>query len=126
VAGHGDKRSRRQELAIAALLCQPTLDKAAQAAGISPRTLKGWLTEPTFQATYREARRRTVEQAIGQLQRACGKAVRALVKNLACDNPAARNAAAKAILEQAVKGVELADVLERLERLEQLGCNRQK
>jgi hypothetical protein len=117
--GHGEKRSRREEAAIAALLACPTLETAAEQAGVAGSTLRGWLRDPEFQRRYREARRQVVEQAITSLQQAAGDAVEALRRNLTCGTPAAEIAAAKAIIDQAVKGVELVDLAERVEQLEQ-------
>jgi hypothetical protein len=117
-AGHGEKRSRREEAAIAALLACPTLEEAAQRAGIGESTLRGWLHDPVFQQRYRGARRQVVEQAIGGMQQATGEAVTALRRNLTSGVPASEIAAAKAILDFAVKGVELVDLAERIEQLE--------
>jgi hypothetical protein len=119
VAGHGEKLSRKQEQAIAALLAKPTLRKAAEAAGVSERTLRAWVKEqPAFLRAWRDARRRVVEHAVGQLQRAAGRAVRALVKNLACGQSAVEVRAAVALLDKALGGVELVDLLQRVEDLE--------
>jgi hypothetical protein len=119
VSGHGEKRSRQAEAAISALLTCPTLDAAAGQVGIAPVTLRRWLADADFKARYRAARRQVVEQAIGGLQQAAGEAVEALRRNLVCGVPAAEIAAAKAIVDQAVKGVELVDLAERVEQLEQ-------
>ena len=79
-----------------------------------------WLAEPSFKARYRDARRQVVELAVTGLQQATSEAVETLE-----DQPqhrgaaAARIAAAKAILDFAVKGVELVDLAERVEALEQ-------
>jgi hypothetical protein len=56
---------------------------------------------------------------VAQLQQATGEAVAALRRNLTCGTPAAEIAAAKAIIDQSVKGVELIDLAERVEALEQ-------
>jgi hypothetical protein len=117
--GHGEKRSRREDAALAALLACSTIDKAAEAAGIAGSTLRGWLADPVFQHRYRAARRQVVEHAISGLQQAAGEAVEALRRNLQCGVPASEIAAAKAIIDQAVKGVELVDLAERVEQLEQ-------
>lgn len=109
-AGHGEKRSRREEAAIAALLACSTLEAAAEQAGVAGSTLRGWLREPSFQARYRVARRQVVEQAISELQQVAGEAVTALRRNLTCGVPASEIAAAKAIIDQAVKGMELLDL----------------
>jgi DNA-binding MurR/RpiR family transcriptional regulator len=117
-AGHGQKRSRQEEAALAALLSVPTIAEAATLAGISESTLLRWLQEPTFQQRYRAARREVVEHAISGLQQATGEAVEALRRNLTCGVPSSEIAAARAIIDQAVKGVELVDLAERIEQLE--------
>jgi hypothetical protein len=118
-AGHGQKRSRQEEAALAALLSPPTIAEAATLAGISESTLLRWLQEPTFQQRYRAARREVVEHAISGLQLAAGEAVETLRRNLTCGVPASEIAAARVISDQAVKGVELIDLAERVDQLEQ-------
>jgi DNA-binding MurR/RpiR family transcriptional regulator len=118
-AGHGEKRSRREDVAIAALLTEPTISQAAEKAGVSESTLLRWLADPPFQAGYRAARLQVVEQAVSQLQQTTSEAVTTLRRNLTCGVPAAEISAAKAVLDFAVKGVELVDLAERIEHLEQ-------
>ena len=118
-AGHGQKRERCEELAILALLSEPTIAAAATKARISERTLLRWLAESSFQARYRAARRQVVEQAIAQLQQGTGEAVEALRRNLKCGVPAAEIAAAKAVIDFSTKAIELTDLIERIEALEQ-------
>ena len=118
IAGHGEKRTRREEAAIAALLTEPTIALAAAKAGIGETTILRWLHEPSFSAQYRAARRTVVESAIGRLQQATSEAVATLTRNLTCGVPASEIAAAKAVLDFAAKGVELADLAERVEQLE--------
>ena len=118
MSGHGEKRSRQTEAALTALLACPTIEAAAQQAGIAPATLRRWLAEDDFGRRYRSARRRVVEQAIAQLQQGTSEAVAALRRNLDCGTPSAEIAAAKAIIDQAVKGVELVDLAERVAVLE--------
>ncbi len=117
--GHGEKLTRKQEQAIAALLQHRTIADAARASGISEKTLWRWLQLPDFAAAYRAARRQVVERAVSELQAACGEAVETLKRNLHCENPAVEIRAAQIILEQAIKGVELMDLQERIERLEE-------
>ena len=118
--GHGEKLSRNQEKAIAALLAHPTMAKAA-AAGVGEVTLWRWMQIPEFREQYRLARREAVSQAVGHLQGACSVAVMALTdisKDVNC--PAgARVSAARTVLEMAFKGVELEDLAVRVEELEQ-------
>src|SRR4051794_23257765 len=118
-APHGGKRPQREEAAIAALLAEPTIAAAAMKAGIGESTLLRWMAEPDFKARYRAARRQVVEGAIGRLQQAATRAVDALTRNLACGIPAVEVGAARSILDQALKAVELVDLAERVEQLEQ-------
>ena len=111
----------RQEQSITALLVQGSLQAAAGASGIHEKTLRRWLRDDTaFQMAYREARRQVVQQAIVQVQQATGEAVETLRKVMqAADAPAsAKVSAAKAILETAVKAVELEDLEARIVALE--------
>lgn len=61
-----------------------------------------------------------MDAVVGRLQQAGGAAVDALVRNLTCGKPAAEIRAAVAVLDHAGRGLELGDLLERVEELEQL------
>lgn len=114
------KLSRKQELAISALLTCPTILAAAQQCGLSEVTLYRWLKDTGFQSAYRDARREVVRQAIAQVQQATGQAVQTLQAVMQdTDAPAsARVAAARTVLETALKAVELEDLDARLTALE--------
>lgn len=118
--GHGEKLSRKQEQAIVALLQMPTISEAAKCAGIGEATLWRWLQTPEFQDQYREAKRQAVSQAISRLQRATSKAVDTLesIMGDAASPSSSRVAAAKTVLEMALKAVELEDLAARIEALE--------
>ena len=116
--GHGDKQSRKEDEALAALLSCPTIVAAAKQIGVAENTLRLWLHQPEFKARYREARQQVVQHAITRLQSATTAAVDALERNMGCGMPSTEVAAAKAILEQAFKAAELDDVIERIEELE--------
>jgi hypothetical protein len=116
--GHGDKLSRRQEQAIAALLAEPTVEAAARAAGVCHRTLKRWLTLPDFAAAYAAARRQVLEGSVAQLLASTGLAVQALRDALDASRAADRIRAAVAILVQCNRGVELLDLESRVAALE--------
>lgn len=120
IGGHGEKLTRKQEAAIAALLAEPTLERAADVTGVAESTLRRWLQRPDFADRYREARQALVDNAVRDLQRACGEAARVL-RDVATnpETPAtARVAACKAILEQTYKGLEVFDLAERIAKLE--------
>jgi hypothetical protein len=116
------KLTPKQEQAIIALLNHPTTKAAGEASGVSETTLWRWLHLPDFQQRYRAARRHLVESSIGRLQQACGDAVETLAsisKNTG-EPASARVAAARTIIEQSLRAVELEDLAERVERLETL------
>ena len=116
--GHGEKLTRKHEEAITALLGQPTIGDAAKQVGIGEATMRRWMKLEDFLAAYRAARRQAVENAIGQLQAAAGKAVETLVSCLEAEGDSLRLRAAVAILDQANRGMELLDLECRLSALE--------
>lgn len=104
--------------ALIALLNTKSIREAAKASRLSEETLYRYLRDPDFLADYREARRRSVENAISSLQQSTTEAAETLIRNLHCENPAVEVRTAQIILENAIKGVELLDITERIERLE--------
>jgi hypothetical protein len=111
--------SHQQERAVQALLTERTLVAAAEAAGVGERTLRRWLSQDQgFLSAYRTARRRVVEVGIADLQRAASEAVETLRRNLSCGSPQAEIRAALAIVDLAIRGVDLVDHEERISDLE--------
>jgi hypothetical protein len=93
---------------------------AAEAAGVSEKTLWRWLQEAAFKEALQAAQRSVVDSAVGKLQAANEKAVDTLIKNLDSENDFASNAAALAILNMTQKAIEQAELIERVKRLEAL------
>lgn len=118
--GHGEKRSRKKELAVLALLTESTMKQAAEKAGISEATIWRWMQEADFKEMYRLAKQQAVGQAIARIQQATTQAVDTLydvMKNKKA--PAmARVMASKTVLDVAFKAVEVEDIQARLEALE--------
>jgi hypothetical protein len=120
--GHGEKQSRLEDAALAALLSTRTVAAAAEQVGVGERTLGRWMAEPAFKARYREARQQIVEHAIGRLQQATDEAVEALRRNLECGVPAVEVGAAKAVVEYVLKVGDVFDLAARLAALEAAGA----
>jgi uncharacterized protein (DUF1778 family) len=111
--------SARQERALLALLSSPNVEAAAEKAGCSERSIRGWLSshEP-FKSAYRQARRAIMDQAILVLQKAYSDAVAELVQELNSGNEHIRHKAAVAILDRADKWVQTESLESRLSALE--------
>src|SRR5215471_1521224 len=123
MAGTPSARASRAERAIGALLTEQSIEDAAVKAGVGSRTIHRWLREDeAFQAAYNRAKREVVRQAQTRLQQATGKAVAALIAVI--DDPlvqaSAKVSAAKAILEYAIRAVEIDDLEARIQALEQV------
>jgi transposase len=110
--------SRRHEAVIVALLANPTIKDAAQAAGVSESTVWRLMQREDFQKRYREAQDKAFDGALGSLQGAATLAINALKDSLTCDVPAVKVQAAKVILDYTLKVREQFDYAARIKHLE--------
>jgi len=106
----GEKLSRKQEEAIAALLTTFTLQEAAQLSGVSVSTLKRWRKDPDFAERFAQARGEVVERALLALLDANAQAVETLRKCLTAKRAGDRIRAAHVILSHTRRGFELNDL----------------
>lgn len=107
-----------QTKALIALLETTSIVEASVKSGLSQETLYRYLRDKDFQKEFREARRATVDNAVSALQQATSEAVGTLRRNLSCGSAPVEVRSAQIILEMSFKGIEMADILERLEALE--------
>ena len=112
--------TRKQEQAIAALLAEPTLAAAAQAAGVNESTLWRWFQSPAFADAYRLARREAMAYAMARIQAALSEAVDTLRAVMADDDAPAGSkvSAARTVIDTAVKVAEIEDLEARVRLLE--------
>jgi len=68
--GHGEKLTRKQEQAVAALLSEIHRRNGRRVLRCGQVTLWRWLQDSDFQAAYRSARRSVVDAAVANLQQA--------------------------------------------------------
>lgn len=110
----------KKQKALIALLTQPTKEKAAAAAGITSKTLRGYLDDPEFQAEYRKAFAELVEDATRKVQQTLDPAVAVLreIMEDGGENGQVRVSAARSVLEYGLKMTEQTDILARLQELE--------
>jgi hypothetical protein len=114
----GRRSDAARERAVLALLSCPTLEDAADEAGVSERTLRRWLRDDAaFQDDYRRARAAAADEVLRRLQVGAGTAVQALVQTAEGDDAVAVKAAV-AVLDQLHKAARAADLEARLAELE--------
>lgn len=121
IGGRGRRLEAKQEAAVLALLSQPSIAKAAEAAKVGLRTLHRWVNEDeAFIAAYRRARRDVFGHAVALTQRYAAIAVQTLAKVMTDPTlpSAARVTAATAILRFGREGIELEDLEERVKHIE--------
>jgi transposase-like protein len=118
--GHGEKITRKQSEAIAALLECQTVSEAARKTGIGETTLWRWMKRDKFRSAYGEAKRSLVDSAINRLSAASSGAVDTLVDVMKDkDSPAnSRVSAAKSILDTSIKVIEIESLENRISVLE--------
>jgi len=101
------------------MLTHSSVEAAAKSVGISYVTAWRWLRQPDVLTRLRALRRDAMNRAIARLQEAATGAVDCLCEvQRDGESESARVAAARTILEQALRAVELGDVLERLDAIE--------
>jgi len=95
-----------------------TVAEAAEAVGVSTRTLERWLSDPGFATAYRSTARDASRQAMSALLSAQLEAVAALRDALQAESPATQVRAARALLEIGVRTRE-SDLDERINAVEE-------
>jgi hypothetical protein len=120
MTGHGSKFGRKQEEAIIALLSHRSIEDAAQAIHVAPRTLLRWMGEQEFDAAYRKAKRASFRQSVARLQQASTAAVSTLLKVMVDPStPASTKVrAADSVLSHSAKAIEIEDIEARVAELE--------
>lgn len=112
--------SKNQLKAVEALISYDTVADAAKACGLGRDTLYRYMRDPLFDGELRKAKRAMVDQAVTSLQRSCKDAAAALA-DICKDKdspPSARVAAAREILSQTMRAIEVEGIEERLQTLE--------
>jgi hypothetical protein len=120
MSGNVTELRPKQEEAILALLTNPSVEHAARAAKITPRTLYRWLSEPLFDRAYRKARRAAFGQGTARLQQASGAAVSSVLKIMVDQHTPASTKlrAADLVLTHGAKAIEIEDIEARVAELE--------
>jgi hypothetical protein len=102
------------------LLTEPTIQLAAEKAGVGETTLYRWMKEENFDNAFKEARKSALSQTISRLQQTTTDAVNTLKSVMENEEAPAssRVTAAKTVLEMAFKAYELEDLAAKVEEME--------
>ena len=118
--GRGNRsRANADELVVAALAAGRTLQEAADAAGVSPRTVSRRLADPAFRQSIRSVRGEMIGQALGRMADGMSEGADVLRALLAAESESVRLGACRTMLELGVKLRESVELEERLAVLEQ-------
>jgi hypothetical protein len=120
MAGNVTELKPKQEEAIIALLSNRSVEEAARAVKMAPRTLYRWLNEPVFEKAYLKARRKAFGQGTARLQQASSAAVSVMMKTMVDPGAGAstRLRAADMVYAHAAKAIEIEDIDARVSELE--------
>jgi ACT domain-containing protein len=112
--------SANQLKAIKALIAHETVSDAAKACNLARDTVYRYMRDPIFDHELKKAKRVLVNRAILSLQQSCRHAAAALAAICRDEDapPSARVAAAREILNQTMKAIEIEGIEERLKNLE--------
>ncbi|MCB0018369.1 MAG: hypothetical protein KDE09_11305 [Anaerolineales bacterium] len=109
MARNGNYLPPNMHLALSALLQEPTIAAAAQAAGVGHRTLTRWLAEDAdFQTALRESQQQAMGHAISRLAGHAATAAGTLATIASDDTvpPAVRVQAASKVLSELRQGIQ--------------------
>lgn len=113
--------SGRRATFVAAMLTEPTILGAAEAAGISRNTATRWLKDPEIREALRQAQGALADKLTANLGAAVADAIlalRAIVRDQGAPQ-SARVAAARALLDRWPEYVKTSAILARLDALEE-------
>lgn len=117
------KLSAKKEKFLIAYLNANTVEDARREAGISQSSAYNYLNDPLFKAEYRKKRKEIMQHVTSRLQQSAVLAVDTLkevMEDKENSTPSSRVQSARAVLENAYRGVEIEELSERVEQLEEL------
>ncbi len=115
----GGDRTSADGVLIAALAAGKPVAEAAKLAGVSERTVYRRLADSLWRRRVAAARTELLARAVGILAEGTTAAAATLRLLLRSDSPSVQLAAARAILDQTTRGIELLDLAERVSALEE-------
>ncbi len=112
--------SRNQNKALSALLTEPSITRAAQIVGITPKTIHRYLEIPEFREKLSEAQGAILGKAHHSLLAGITEALETLRElHKSAESESVRRAAASDWISHALRLAELVDIERRLQALEE-------
>lgn len=112
-------RHGTRERIMTALLSTFNEKKAAEAAGVSTRTIRAYLADKSFSEEYEARRKALVEDATEHLKKTLASAVETVREIMTMGSNSEKLTACRMILEYGLKYTELYELAERLDAVEE-------
>jgi hypothetical protein len=118
----------RQEAGAVAVATGASYEAAGQTCGVSPRTVRSWMTMSHFRQRVQDLRSEMSAEALGQFMSNLGAAVKTLLELCKDGQQMVRLAAARSIVDYSLRLRESLELVERVSRLEesQVGRTRRR
>jgi hypothetical protein len=116
---HPGKKAKLEQFLSALLTC-PNVESAARLVGIGHSTAVRWLADPVVAERRREMAREASRACATRMQETLTRAVDRLNTLLDAENESVQISAVRITLEYNQRVIELAELRDRLERLEQI------
>lgn len=113
-------KTETRDRIMEALLTTTSMTKAAEAAGVSRRTVKRYLADADFSEEYEDRRKTLVKEAAAALQHSLSAAVDTLYEIVSTGSASERLSASRMILEYGLRYTELHDLAARLVAVEEV------
>ena len=112
-------RPGTKERIMTALLSTFNEKKAAEAAGVTPRTVRAYLADKAFSEEYEARRKALVKEATEHLKKALSAAVETVHEIMRAGSNSEKLTACRMIFEYGMKYTELYEIAERLDAVEE-------
>ena len=114
-----ERLTRRQLHALPFLISSPTVEMAAKQAGVSPKQIFDWLSQPAFRQELENRKNDAVNQAVDRLKATASKACDTLIGLLDhAESESVRHRVAIDLLNMTLKYMEFKDIEQRIRKLE--------
>ena len=126
--GHGAKSATQRDRVLLSLLAGYSIAQSARRARVGERTVRDWLSQPSFRGELDARRRQVFQQSLDQIQALAARAADALGDLLSARQPSTvRLATCRVVLETGLNERSAKELLARLNVLEEsLSVSRQE